>query len=239
MELDDLLQGELRQPRGRVHAAVVRLQPNVRQVEQKPGRGLVEEAAQPYRLGELARLDVEEPRDVLHHQRLVQPCLQRLRIGDEAAQELLGVQRREDVVDVVAAVLGVQTLEVLGHPGGAVQLGEGTGARDGALVQRLRQLAQVIVQQQRVTLFDGRPVRVGRRGRVGHREMVDTRRASEIGAEVRVVEGTDPDGGHQTSDLRPQTSASPCSTSWSTNTLTWAAIIGLSPRSVHSAASAS
>src|SRR2546426_3458666 len=46
--------------------------------------------------------------------------------------------RREDVVDVVAAVLGVQALEVLGHPWGAVQLGKGAGARDGALVQRDR-----------------------------------------------------------------------------------------------------
>src|SRR5439155_22791636 len=117
-----------------------------REVEQKPGPGRVEEAAQPHRVWELARLDLEEPRNVLHHERLVEPWLQRVSISDEAAQELFGVQRREHVVDVVAAVLGMQALEMLGHPWGAVQLGESTGARDGALVQRLRQLTQVVVQ---------------------------------------------------------------------------------------------
>ncbi len=67
-------------------------------------------------------------------------------VGDEALQELLGIERREHVVDVVAAVLGVQALEMLGDPGRVVQLGERTGAGDGALVERLRQLAQVVVQ---------------------------------------------------------------------------------------------
>ena len=66
--------------------------------------------------------------------------MERGRIRHEAGQEFLGVERREDVVEVVGPVLGVQALEMLGDPRGVVQLGEGAGALDGALVQRLRKL---------------------------------------------------------------------------------------------------
>src|SRR5206468_3922369 len=82
-------------------------------------------------LGQLACLHVEEPGDVLHYERLIEPRLQRVGVGDEALQEFLGIERREDVVDVVAAVLGVEALEMLGHPGRAVQLGERAAAFSG------------------------------------------------------------------------------------------------------------
>src|SRR3989454_11164145 len=51
----------------------------------------------------LARLDVEEAGDVLHHEGLIEPGLECLGVGHEAREKLLGVERREDVVEVVRA----------------------------------------------------------------------------------------------------------------------------------------
>src|SRR2546422_4133966 len=45
------------------------------------------------------------------------------------------------------------------HPGRAIQLGERPGARDRALVEGLRELTQIVVQQQSVALPDHRPPR--------------------------------------------------------------------------------
>src|SRR5216117_2273212 len=91
--------------------------PHVWQIEQEAGACRLEEAAQPHRLRHLARLHVEEPGNVLHDQRLVETRLERARVADKAGEELLRVERREHVVQVVAAVLGVEALKVLRDPG--------------------------------------------------------------------------------------------------------------------------
>src|SRR2546426_11158073 len=98
----------------------------------------------------LARLDVEEAGDVLHHEGLIEPGLECLGVGHEAREKLLGVERREDVVEVVRAVLRVQALEGRRHPGRAIQLGERPGARERALVGGLGEPTPRIVQQQSV-----------------------------------------------------------------------------------------
>src|SRR2546422_730979 len=81
------------------------------------GARRLEEAAQPHRLRHLARFHVEEPGNVLHDQRLVETRLERARVADKAGEELLRVERREHIVQVVAAVLGVEALKVLRDPG--------------------------------------------------------------------------------------------------------------------------
>src|SRR5213594_3743574 len=47
VQLDYVLEWELREPRFRLHAAVVGLEPNVREVEQKADLGRVEETREP------------------------------------------------------------------------------------------------------------------------------------------------------------------------------------------------
>src|SRR5213596_2180430 len=101
----------------RRHIVVVRLKPHVRQIEQEAGARRLEEAAQPHRLRHLARLHVEEPGNVLHDQRLLETRLERARVADKSGEELLRVERREHIVQVVAAVLGVEALKVLRDPG--------------------------------------------------------------------------------------------------------------------------
>ena len=179
----------------------MRLEPHVRQVEQESDLRRLEEAAQPHRLGHLAVPHVEEAGDVLHHERLVETRLEGVGVGDEAREEILGVERREDVVEVEGAVLGMQALEVLGHPRRVIQLGQRAGALDTALVERLGELPQIVVEQQGVARFDLGPPRIVGAGRVGHREVVDAVRLGELAAEVRVVESADLEIGHQTSDL--------------------------------------
>ena len=179
-------------------------EPHVRQIEEKSDLGRLEEAAQPHRLGHLAVPHVKEARDVLHDERLVEPRLQHVGVGHETRQEFLGVERREDVVEVVGAVLGVQALEMLGDPRRAIQLRQGTGALNAALVQGFGELAEIVVEEEGVALLDLRPPRIVGARRVGHREMVDALRLGELAAEVGVVEGADLESRHQTSVLRLQ-----------------------------------
>src|SRR5207249_12281655 len=94
----NVLEREFSEPGLRLQVVIVSLEPHVRQVEQEARPGRLEEAPQPERLRQLARRYVEEAGNVLHDERLVQPVLERRRVAHEAIEELLGVERREDVV---------------------------------------------------------------------------------------------------------------------------------------------
>src|SRR5207237_2667325 len=105
------------EPGLRVAVVIVGLEPDVRQVEQEARPGRLEEAPQPERLRQLARRYVEEAGNVLHDEWLVQASLERGRVTHEPVEELFGVERREDIVEIVRAVRGVETLEMLRHQG--------------------------------------------------------------------------------------------------------------------------
>ena len=197
VQLHDVLQREPVEKNLGVGVVVVRFQPDVGQIEQESGAGAREELGQPFRLGHLARSHVEESRDVFHHQRLIEPGLERVGVGHEAVEELLRVERREHVIEVVAPILGVQALEVLRHPRCAVQLGQRSRPLNRALVERLRQLPQVVVQQQRVSLADLGPPRVIGPGRIGHGQVIDSLAPGQFGAEVWIVKCADHQGGHR------------------------------------------
>src|SRR5712691_6444720 len=137
-----MLQGKLSEPGLGREAAVMRLEPHVWQVEQEPGARRVEEAAQPYGLRHLAGAHIEETGDVFHDERLVEARLEGVGVRDEPRKKLFRVERWEDVVKIVCAVLCVQALKVLGHPGRVVQRSEGAGPFDGAIVERLRALTR-------------------------------------------------------------------------------------------------
>src|SRR5881398_3465660 len=191
VQLHHVLERKFGEPGLRLQVVIVSLEPHVRQVEQEARTCRVEKPPQPERLRQLARRHVEEAGNVLHDERLVQSGLERGRVTDEAVQELLGVERREDIVEIVGAVHGVQALEVLGHPGRVVQLGQRPRPRDRPLVERLGELAQIVVEQQRVPLANRRPPRVRRRRRIRHGQMVDPLRLGQLRAQVRIIERAD------------------------------------------------
>src|SRR3989454_12110320 len=106
VQLHHVRERELGEPALRRHIVIMRLEPDVRQIEEETGTGRLEEAVQPNRLRHLARLDVEESGDVLHDERLVEARLERAGIADEVVEELFRVERREKGGQDLGAVPG-------------------------------------------------------------------------------------------------------------------------------------
>src|SRR5437899_11669992 len=115
----------------------------MRQIEQEARLRGVEEAPQPHRFRQLAGPHVEEAGDVLHHERLIEPRPQGVGVADEALQEILAVERRKDVVQVVRSVHRVEALEVLSDPRCAIQLGDRDVYIEYALVVRIAYVTEL------------------------------------------------------------------------------------------------
>ena len=116
MQLGHQVERKLGEIAAHIFALVVRLEPRVRDIEQEGRSRSSKELAQEFALAHLVQVDAEVARDLFHHQRPAERLLQGFRVRDVALEHLPRVDGRENVVHVVAAILGDDTLAVLGHP---------------------------------------------------------------------------------------------------------------------------